>query len=141
MYKFKKIMFAAITLFMLFSFTTLPTPFNPGGPASSIKTTANPKTVWAKDVHDFGQIPQGKPVSIEFTFTNNGDAPLVITDVQTSCGCTVPDFPKEPIAAGKSSKIKVSYNAAAMGAFTKTITVRSNDVEEAKVLTIRGTVK
>jgi hypothetical protein len=140
MYKFKNFSFAAITAFMLLSFTTLPTSFNQGRPASLVPT-ANPKTVWAKDIHDFGNIPQGKPVSVEFTFTNNGDGPLVITDVQTSCGCTASDYPKEPIAAGKSSKIKVTYNAAAMGAFSKTITVRSNEGEGAKVLTIRGTVK
>ena len=67
-----------------------------------------PKAVWTKDVHDFGEISQGTPVSVEFLFTNNGDAPLFIADVLTSCGCTVPDFPKEPITTGKSSKIKVT---------------------------------
>jgi hypothetical protein len=94
-----------------------------------------------KNIHDFGEIPQSKPVSVEFIFTNEGDAALVISDVGTSCGCTVPDYPKEPIAPGKSAKIKVTYNAANKGVFSKTITVKSNDLEASKVLTIKGTVK
>lgn len=108
---------------------------------SMIKTTGDPKASWVKDSHDFGVIPQGKPVSIEFKFTNSGDAALLITDVVTSCGCTASDYPKEPIPAGKSSTIKVTYNASAIGGFSKTITVKSNELETAKVLTIKGTVK
>ena len=141
MYKFKIFTLSVIAVFMLYSFTTLPTPFNPGDMVSPMKCTSAPKTVWVKDIHDFGEIPQGKPVSVEFTFTNNGDAPLIINDVHTSCGCTASDYPKEPITAGKSSKIKVTYNASAMGAFTKTITVKTNEGEEMKLLTIKGTVK
>lgn len=99
------------------------------------------KVNWAKEAHDFGEIPQGKPVSVEFEFTNAGDAPLLIADVATSCGCTASDYSKEPIAPGKSSKIKVTYNAANLGAFTKTITVNFSDAEAKKVLNIKGTVK
>jgi Protein of unknown function (DUF1573) len=99
------------------------------------------KVNWVKEAHDFGEIPQGKPVSVEFEFTNAGDAPLLIADVATSCGCTASDYSKEPIAPGKSSKIKVTYNAANLGAFTKTITVNFSDAEAKKVLNIRGTVK
>lgn len=99
------------------------------------------KVNWVKETHDFGEIPQGKPVSVEFEFTNAGDAPLLIADVATSCGCTASDYSKEPIAPGKSSKIKVTYNAAAIGAFTKSITVNFSDAEAKKVLMIKGTVK
>jgi hypothetical protein len=99
------------------------------------------KVTWEKDTHDFGEIPQGKPVSVEFAFTNAGEAPLLIADVATSCGCTASDYSKEPIAPGKSSKIKVTYNAANMGAFTKNITVNFSDAEAKKVLMIKGTVK
>ena len=99
------------------------------------------KVNWVKEAHDFGEIPQGKPVSVEFEFTNAGDAPLLIADVATSCGCTASDYSKEPIAPGKSSKIKVTYNAANLGAFTKTITVNFSDAEAKKVLNIKGTVK
>ncbi|MEN9571992.1 MAG: hypothetical protein RL172_3223 [Bacteroidota bacterium] len=99
------------------------------------------KVTWVKEVHDFGDITQGKPVSVEFLFTNSGNEPLLIADVATSCGCTASDYSKEPIAPGQSSKIKVSYNAAAMGAFTKAITVNFQDAAAQKVLTIKGVVK
>ena len=99
------------------------------------------KVTWEKETHDFGEIPQGKPVTIEFAFSNAGDTPLLIADVATSCGCTASDYSKEPIAPGKSSKIKVTYNAASMGAFTKNITVNFSDAEAKKVLMIKGTVK
>ena len=99
------------------------------------------KVTWEKEAYDFGEIPQGKPVSTEFVFTNIGEAPLLIADVATSCGCTASDYSKEPIAPGKSSKIKVTYNAANVGAFTKSITVNFSDAEANKVLTIKGTVK
>ena len=99
------------------------------------------KVLWVTESHDFGEIPQGKPVSVEFNFTNTGDEPLLIADVKTSCGCTASDYTKEPVAAGKSSKIKVTYNAAAIGVFTKAITVNFSDAASQKVLTIKGTVK
>ncbi len=140
MNKIKILTLSALTAFTLFSFTTLPTGVNPTHPVSVLKTTGA-KATWKKDSHDFGEIPQGKPVSVEFTFTNSGDAALLITDVHTSCGCTASDYPKEPIAAGKTSTIKVTYNANAIGVFSKTITVKSNGEEDTKVLTIKGTVK
>lgn len=99
------------------------------------------KATWVKDSHDFGEIPKGVPVSVEFSFTNTGDAALIIKDVVTSCGCTASDYAREPILPGKSSKIKVTYNAANPGGFTKSITVNSNDQEATKVLQIKGVVK
>ncbi|MBL0356491.1 MAG: DUF1573 domain-containing protein [Chitinophagaceae bacterium] len=99
------------------------------------------KVNWVKESHDFGEIPRGKPVSIEFEFTNTGDEHLLIADVATSCGCTASDYTKEPIAPGRSSKVKVSYNAAAAGSFTKTITVNFQDASLKKTLEIKGTVR
>lgn len=99
------------------------------------------KASWAKDMHDFGEIPKGVPVSVEFLFTNTGDGALIIKDVTTSCGCTASDYAQEPIMPGKSSKIKVTYNAANAGAFSKSITVNSNDEGKTKVLFIKGVVK
>ena len=61
------------------------------------------KVTWAKDSHNFGEILQGKPVSVEFSFTNEGDEPLLVADVVTSCGCTASDYSKEPIALIKNS--------------------------------------
>jgi len=99
------------------------------------------KINWEKESHDFGEIPQGKPVSVEFSFTNSGDEPLLITDITTSCGCTAPEYEKAPIVPGRSSKVKVTYNAIAMGAFTKTITVKFQEKGVEKLLSIKGTVK
>jgi Protein of unknown function (DUF1573) len=129
---------AAIACIAMMSFTTGSISTN----LLNIETVAKvSKVSWVKESHDFGEIPQGKPVSVEFAFTNNGEAPLLIADVATSCGCTASDYSKEPIAPGKSSKIKVTYNAANIGAFTKNITVNFSEAEAKKVLTIKGTVK
>jgi hypothetical protein len=138
MKQIKTLSIIAITCIALMSFTSLSMVNN-----QTIVNASDSfiKVAWAKESHDFGEIPQGKPVSVEFAFTNTGDAPLLIADVATSCGCTASDYSKEPIAPGASSKIKVTYNAANMGAFTKTITVNFSDAEAKKVLMIKGTVK
>jgi hypothetical protein len=88
---------------------------------------------------DFGTIPQGKPVFHFFEVTNNGKTPMVISNVQTSCGCTTPEWSKEPIAPGATTKIRVGYNAAAEGHFDKYITVMYNQ-NLSKQIKISGTV-
>lgn len=75
---------------------------------------------------DFGTIPQGKPVYHFFEVINSGKDPLVISNVQTSCGCTTPEWSKEPVAPGATTKIRVGYNAAAEGQFEKYITIMYN---------------
>ncbi|HNP07657.1 MAG TPA: DUF1573 domain-containing protein [Cyclobacteriaceae bacterium] len=95
---------------------------------------------WESAVHDFGKIKQGVPVSHEFTFTNTGKTPLVITNVQASCGCTTPAWTKDPIPPGGSGFIKATFNAAAMGGFNKTITVMANVENGFKQLSIKGEV-
>lgn len=89
--------------------------------------------------YDFGRIPQGKPVTHNFTITNVGNEPLVLENVQASCGCTTPEWSKDAIPAGKNSDIKVGYNAASEGPFEKTITITYNQ-GQIKTLTIRGNV-
>jgi hypothetical protein len=89
--------------------------------------------------HDFGQIPQGKPVYYNFEIVNTGKEPLKLDDVHASCGCTTPEWSHEPIAAGATAIIKVGYNAAAEGAFTKPITITYN-TSQTKQLIIKGTV-
>jgi len=89
--------------------------------------------------HDFGQIPQGKPVYYDFKIINTGKEPLKLDDVHASCGCTTPEWSREPIAPGATAIIKVGYNAAAEGAFTKPITITYN-TKQTKQLTIKGTV-
>lgn len=90
--------------------------------------------------HSFGKIPQGKPVTTEFSFTNSSDKPVVIETATAGCGCTTPEFPKEPVMKGKTGTIKVTYNAANMGNFTKTVTVKFANVAEPVILTIDGEV-
>ncbi|HSF46374.1 MAG TPA: DUF1573 domain-containing protein [Chitinophagaceae bacterium] len=89
--------------------------------------------------YDFGRIPQGKPVTHNFVISNTGKDPIVIENVQASCGCTTPEWSKEPIQAGKSSEIKVGYNSASEGPFEKTITVLYNQ-GQTKTLVIKGNV-
>jgi len=95
---------------------------------------------WEAMEHDFGKIPQNIPVSHAFTFTNAGDAPLIISDVKGSCGCTVTDYTKDPIAPGKTGTVKATYNAKAMGQFHKSITVTANVEGGPERLYIKGEV-
>ena len=88
---------------------------------------------------DFGLIPQGKPVHHSFEITNLGKEPLVILNVQTSCGCTTPEWNREPLAPGAKTVIKVGYNAASEGFFEKYITILYNQ-NQSKQVKIRGTV-
>jgi hypothetical protein len=94
---------------------------------------------WKTETIDLGEIKQNKPVTIEFEFTNTSNTEVIVTNAQASCGCTVANFPKQPIAAGKSAIITATYNAAAIGAFTKNITVTIQN-EEPKMLNFKGTV-
>ncbi|WP_235827827.1 DUF1573 domain-containing protein [Flavobacterium amnicola] len=95
---------------------------------------------WKSDTVDVGEIPQGTPKMIEFTFKNTGDKEVIISSVKTSCGCTASDYTKEAIAPGKSGFVKATYNAAVKGNFTKTVTVTTNADETAKILTLKGNV-
>ena len=89
--------------------------------------------------YDFGKIPFGRPVTHDFLITNKGKEAIKIEDVQASCGCTTPEWNREPIAPGTSSTIKVGYNAATEGAFSKTVTVFYNGQQQ-KTIVISGTV-
>jgi hypothetical protein len=93
-----------------------------------------------KETHDFGKIPQGKPVSVEFKFTNTGNEPLIITNIESVCGCTVPKYTNTPILKGQSGTITVTYNAAALAPFSKGLTIRSNAKTPIKVIYIKGEV-
>ncbi|MBL7859187.1 MAG: DUF1573 domain-containing protein [Cyclobacteriaceae bacterium] len=95
---------------------------------------------WSSTTIDFGKIPVGKPVTHQFTFTNEGNVPLVISSVQASCGCTVAEYSKEPIAPGGQGFVKATYNAAKAGVFTKTVSVNANTEEGVVQLFIKGEV-
>ncbi len=94
-----------------------------------------------KTTHDFGTFPESEPVvSHTFTFTNVGDAPLVIHQAVASCGCTVPEYTQEPVLPGKTGTVKVTYNGGGRypGNFRKSITLRTNAKTEIMRLYIEG---
>lgn len=92
------------------------------------------------EVIDYGIIKQNSDGIRIFTFINEGDAPLLITNVKTSCGCTVPSYSKTPIMPGDSGELKIKYNTKKIGAFTKTVTVTSNAQGGHKILKIKGKI-
>jgi hypothetical protein len=106
----------------------------------SFATNAQAKIQFKTDTIDYGQIDQGSDGLRIFEFTNTGNEPLIISDVKSSCGCTVPEKPKGPIAAGASSVIKVKYDTKRVGKIRKTVTVYSNATEPIKALKIKGEV-
>ncbi|WP_411274611.1 DUF1573 domain-containing protein [Daejeonella sp.] len=94
-----------------------------------------------KETHDFGKIVQGKPVSVDFVFTNTGEEPLIISNVESTCGCTVPKYTTTPVLKGAKGTITVTFNAAAIQpGFTKAVTIKSNARTPIKVLYIKGEV-
>lgn len=107
---------------------------------SAAVTAAAPKTDMATAVFDsqnfdFGKIKQGVPATHEFTFTNKSNVTMVITGVQASCGCTTPDWSKNPIPPGGQGFVKATFNAAGVGNFDKSVTVTAN--VEAGMISLR----
>ena len=96
--------------------------------------------VFVTETIDYGTVAYKSDGKREFVFTNNGNKPLIITNAQGSCGCTVPSFPREPIAPGAKGVIGVQYDTSRGGPFTKTITLTSNAVVPTKTVTIKGSV-
>ncbi len=109
---------------------------NPNGPQFKFKSG---------EVHDFGEVPEGPNADYVFEFTNVGKEPLIIQNANASCGCTTPEWPKEPILPGKTGRIKVSFATAGRGGqpFDKTVFLTSNAVhdKERYELHIKGFVK
>ncbi|SFR67571.1 DUF1573 domain-containing protein [Maribacter stanieri] len=101
---------------------------------------AVPVMSFEKAEHDFGTIEQGTPQETVFTFTNTGNAPLIITDAKSSCGCTVPNPPKDPIAPGETGELKVNFNGSGQNQVTKTITVTANTEKGSELLRIKAFV-
>ncbi len=90
---------------------------------------------------DYGIINKGADPLRKFKFTNTGNEPLIIKSAKGSCGCTVPTYPKEPIMPGETGYIEVRYDTQRPGAFTKTVTITTNEAVETRMLTIKGEVK
>ena len=123
----KKILGSAICFLILFT------------AAAQTEATA-PEVLQFKEVeYDFGSVPQGKPVYHVFELKNTSSKPITLNDVHASCGCTTPEWSKDPIPAGATNQIKVGYNAAAEGYFEKFITITYNG-SLSKQIKIKGTV-
>jgi hypothetical protein len=94
-----------------------------------------------EEVHNYGNVPFEGNGTFAFVFKNTGTEPLIISNAKGSCGCTVPTWPQEPIAPGKTAKIDVTYDTKRVGEINKSVTIMSNAVNEpVKVVRITGTV-
>ena len=117
------------------------TPDNTTNEASEGMMDELPSIAFEADFHDFGEISEGTVAEHVFTFTNEGDGPLIISNAQGSCGCTVPIWPRNPIAPGATGEIKVSFNSKGRaGKQDKRVTLTTNAVPQTKVLNITSTV-
>ena len=100
-----------------------------------------PIMTFAQKQHDFGPIDQTAKVSYDFEFKNTGAADLIISSASGSCGCTIPEYPKEPIPAGGSGILKVSFNAAGKsGQQLKTVTIITNTASGKEMLSIKASI-
>ena len=102
-------------------------------------TTA--KIEFKSETVDYGEIEKGSDGIRVFEFTNTGNAPLVISNVKSSCGCTIPKKPEAPILPGKTGEIQVKYDTNRVGTIRKAITVTSNADTPTKILKIKGEIK
>ena len=109
--------------------------------AQDAKTQSGPEIEFEKIVHDYGDVPYNGDGKCEFRFTNTGTEPLLIQKPKSSCGCTIPSWPNEPILPGESEVIKVTYKTNRVGQINKTVTVTSNALKNSTmVLRIKGRV-
>lgn len=100
-----------------------------------------PRITFAEREHNYGTIQKGGDGNCVFTFTNNGDEPLILSNVRASCGCTTSKWTQKPVMPGKTGEIGVRYNTNNVGGFTKTVTITSNAINEPRlVVKIKGNV-
>lgn len=109
-------------------------------PNQPAQTTSQDSIIFDKLEHDYGTVEKGGDGNAVFTFTNKGQKPLVLSNVRASCGCTIPQWPREPIAPGEQGEIKVKYNTKLGGTFNKSITVNSSAANSMVRLRIKGQV-
>jgi len=100
-----------------------------------------PEITFEKEVHDYGTIKQGADGGCEFKFKNTGKEPLIISNARGSCGCTVPQWPKDPILPGQTGVLKVNYDTKRVGPINKTVTITSNAKTSNKTVRIAGTIE
>lgn len=137
------------------SFFTLPTSCKESNAASKVKkenliqaekrdsqiNIGSPIAKFDKEIFDFGKVPEGEIVKTTFTITNDGKSDLIITDAKSTCGCTVPEWPKEAIAPGETKEIKVSFNTSGKpNKQSKAVTLTTNTDKGREILKITGMV-
>ncbi|UTW65648.1 DUF1573 domain-containing protein [bacterium SCSIO 12643] len=102
---------------------------------------SGPEITFEKTIHDFGSMKQHTPTTYEFKFTNTGNAPLIISNAEGTCGCTIPTWPQHPIAPGASAVIVVKYDSKRVGPFKKSVKITSNASSSPNIeLRIQGTI-
>ena len=127
---------------IIFSLTLLVVTISLSMAQDAQQVEKNQAEITFKDglTYDFGTLKKGSDATYEFVFRNTGKEALVIQKAKGSCGCTVPTWPKKPIAKRKDGVIKVKYDSNRLGSFSKTITITSNAKNSRVVLTIKGKV-
>jgi hypothetical protein len=131
-----------ITLFIAMLIVAVPGVFAQSTePVKVVDNPNAPEISFDKLVHDYGTVAFGGDGVCTFKFTNTGKEPLILQQPQSSCGCTVPTWPKEPVSPGASDEIQVTYNTKKAGPINKTVTVRSNAKTNTVVLRITGKVE
>lgn len=110
------------------------------GQNSIVDNSKFPIMTFESEIIDYGTIEQGSNGEREFKFTNTGNAPLIISKAQNTCGCTIPSWPKEPINPGESSVIKVKYDTKRLGIINKSVTIISNAKRATIPLRIKGKI-
>ena len=128
-------------LFCLFAVMTMGAVCAQEEKKEAAESEHGPKIVFAEREHNYGTIQKGGDGKCSFTFTNTGDEPLILSSVRASCGCTTPSWTQKPVMPGKTGTVDVRYNTNNVGGFTKTVTITSNAVNEARVVVkIKGNV-
>jgi len=149
-----KILSLTAILMVAFSFTSCKSKTENSNAAVSTDLVNNPATAEGnvdaenipvmeleKENHEFGKITEGEKVSYSFKFKNSGKADLIISDAKGSCGCTVPQWPKNPIAPGEGGLIEVTFDSRGKaGMQSKTVTLITNAIPNTKIITISGEV-
>lgn len=137
----KTLFLAAVVGASLMSFSLVNTS-DEVNPTEATEVQQGPKMVFEETEHQFGTIKQGDKVEHTFVFKNDGDAPLVINSAQGSCGCTVPEWPHDPILPGKTGEVYVIFNSAGKrGLQNKSVTINTNEGDTPIRIYIKGEVK
>ena len=131
----------AASLLMACNQSNTTTTTNDSTATATIANANAPVMKFEVESHDFGKAKAGDKVTYEFAFTNTGKSPLIITDAKASCGCTVPEWPKEPVMPGQGGKIKVTFDSAGKsGLQDKQITVTANTNPARNIVHLIGEV-